>query len=143
VRGEAAVVPGVVECFGWVRASLRGIRRGAGSALSMRRSIARPSTSTNRVRAYVSAQQPCPDGGWPELGWCHACGTLQRFCDAPWLPVRWVFKDDLPEPCCVVCRQSQPWAYGVHAVEEGMRGCCEALHVNWQPTGNGCEGCET
>lgn len=47
---------------------------------------------------------------WPEIGWCHHCETVQFLRDAPWL--------DSPyapgvQPCCVICRENEPWDFGV------------------------------
>jgi hypothetical protein len=45
-----------------------------------------------------------------DLGWCHQCETLQRLEDAP---VLWVSYLEEELPCCVVCREGEPWGYGV------------------------------
>lgn len=81
------------------------------------------------------------------VGWCHQCGTLQLLRDAPWLPVRWIYDDDEPVPCCIECRESEPWEFGVWDLpyQDGdpelreLRKCAEARHVTWDPTL--CEQC--
>jgi hypothetical protein len=75
-----------------------------------------------------------------EVGWCHHCGTLQLFRDAPWLPVPFVFGDREPVPCCVECREAEPWELGVFAMPITLAECAEARHVTWGPPE--CESCD-
>lgn len=76
-----------------------------------------------------------------EMGWCHQCGTLQLWADAPRLVVAWA-DDDVPERCCIVCRESEPWSLAVFPLEDqALRSCCAANHVTWSP--GVCESCLT
>ena len=74
-----------------------------------------------------------------EIGWCHQCGRLQLLRDAPWLAlprlgmpweVDWPTE---PMPCCVECREAEPWELSVFPMEEKMRACAEAGHFSWNP----------
>lgn len=86
-----------------------------------------------RVRVMTPANSP--------MGWCHQCGTLQLLVEAPSLVVDADF-DPIPEPCCVECRESEPWCMAVFPVtDEGLRACAIARHVTWNPTA--CETCST
>lgn len=65
-------------------------------------------------------QCDCDEGGgrfepFHELGWCHHCETFQLLSDAPCLIVSYWLElgEDWPRPCCVVCREGEPWELGV------------------------------
>jgi hypothetical protein len=78
-----------------------------------------------------------------EIGWCHNCGTLQLFRDAPWLTLGWM-GDGERHPCCFVCRESEPWEFGVwpvaqHGGGESLIPCALAHHETWNP--GVCEQC--
>ena len=45
-----------------------------------------------------------------DLGWCHHCETLQRLEDAPVLWVGYLGKE---VACCAICREDEPWEFGV------------------------------
>jgi hypothetical protein len=69
---------------------------------------------------------------------------LQLLRDAPWLPVPDIYGDREPVPCCVECRESEPWEFGVWDLpheDDGdeLRECAAAGHVTWNPTL--CEQC--
>ncbi len=94
----------------------------------------------------VIVQRVMPPG---EVGWCHQCGTLQLLEDAPWLDLDWLRTPmggvppmlDVPaQPCCVRCRESEPWELGVWPVDESLRNCAMQLHETWSP--DRCEQCE-
>jgi hypothetical protein len=80
-----------------------------------------------------------------EIGWCHQCGHLQLFRDAPWLPCPDIYEDREPVPCCAFCRTAEPWEFGVWDVSahcpdvEVLRPCAEVRHVTWLP--DRCEEC--
>ncbi len=74
-----------------------------------------------------------------EIGWCHHCGTLQRFADAPWLPVPSIYGDVQRVPCCVVCRENEPWEMGVFPMPATLDACARARHVTWGP--DDCDEC--
>lgn len=73
-----------------------------------------------------------------EFGWCHQCGTLQLLEDAPLID--WI-GDGVPEACCVVCREDEPWAFAVFPMDDypSLRRCAEQRHVTWGPPR--CETC--
>ena len=71
-----------------------------------------------------------------EVGWCHNCGTLQLYRDAPWLT--WLGPGTKPEPCCVVCREEEPWGLAVWDAPENLRLCAQRRHVTH---GEGCDEC--
>lgn len=70
------------------------------------------------------------------VGWCHQCGTLQLLEDAPVLD--WMGDGD-PEPCCVVCREEEPWSMAVFPMPASMEVCGSERHVSWSPAP--CEVC--
>jgi hypothetical protein len=77
-----------------------------------------------------------------EIGWCHQCGTVQLLVDAPWLRTDLGIPSDspeAPEPCCVVCREDEPWDLAVFPMPESMRRCAEERHETWAPVP--CEVC--
>jgi hypothetical protein len=53
---------------------------------------------------------------WFAVGWCHSCGTHQLLQDAPWLPNPYTGDHELV-PCCIVCREVEPWGLGVWDME--------------------------
>lgn len=73
------------------------------------------------------------------VGWCHQCGTYQLFTDAPWLPIP--YWGNTVHPCCVECRESEPWEMGVWEDPEyaDLVECAVARHVSWTP--GACETC--
>jgi hypothetical protein len=73
------------------------------------------------------------------VGWCHNCGTLQLYRDAPWLKVSWYPVDAERVPCCVVCRDNETWELGIAPVPEAPVSCAAAQHVTWAPPV--CETC--
>ncbi len=76
-----------------------------------------------------------------EVGWCHNCGTLQLFHDAPWLAVPFVYRDYVRVPCCSVCREAEPWELGVFPQKGASFVECAALgHVTWWDN-DGCDEC--
>jgi hypothetical protein len=73
------------------------------------------------------------------IGWCHTCGTIQLLQDAPWLRLSWYPSAGL-QPCCVVCREQEPWYFGVFDIlrrtpedEPHGRYHGERQDVDWQP----------
>ena len=51
------------------------------------------------------------------IGWCHNCETFQLLRDAPWLVTPYA-GGRKPVPCCVVCREEEPWGFGVWDMSE-------------------------
>lgn len=72
-----------------------------------------------------------------EVGWCHQCGTLQLFTEAPWLEIPY-WRDEV-HPCCIVCGDSEPWEMGVFPMPDELHNCARLLHVTWSPPA--CETC--
>lgn len=69
-------------------------------------------------------------------GWCHHCETFQLREDAPVL--RSVCR--VVEPCCVVCRESEPWGFGVwNAGQFTVDGGQRALNLSWDQLAWLCE----
>jgi hypothetical protein len=68
-----------------------------------------------------------------EVGWCHNCGTLQLLRDAPWLPVPAIFGHAHPVPCCCVCREDEPWEFGVWPMPACLKACGAQRHESWSP----------
>lgn len=73
-----------------------------------------------------------------EVGWCHQCGTLQLFIEAPWLPIP--YWGNAVHPCCSRCRESEPWEMGIWDVTgRGLEECARLCHETSDPSQ--CEEC--
>lgn len=86
-----------------------------------------------------------------EIGWCHNCETWQLLRDAPWLPNPYTTAHELT-PCCVTCREEEPWDFGVFDMERPDVGApvsgkwgvfavktCARQHAERQDVSYGCD----
>lgn len=74
-------------------------------------------------------------GNPDQVGWCHACGTVQLKRD---MPEHAYDHTDAAEPCCVVCLD-EPWGLGVwdkgeHGGDCAWVAAARDRTVDWTPT---------